>query len=139
MHYYPSRYRLRRSVVFKAGGALACGPNVRRRLRFDYYLPYEIYECLIENQVGPGTDWLDVGGGKSVFPNNEHLANSLSRRCNSLIAVDPSENISKNPYADETHQLLLEEYETDRKFDLITARMVLEHVEQPVRFMQKAA
>lgn len=128
---------LQECVAAKVGGVENLGPAPRRRVGYGYYLPAEIYECLINKMVDSQTTWLDVGGGKSIFPQNVGLAESLSKRCQRLVAVDPSGNIHTNPYAHEKHQALLEDFETDQQFDLITMRMVIEHVAAPGPFMRK--
>lgn len=60
----------------------------------------------------------------------------LADRAAAVVAVDPSPNVLKNPYAHERVQCLLEDYRTDRRFDLATLRMVAEHVGNPVAFVQ---
>jgi ubiquinone/menaquinone biosynthesis C-methylase UbiE len=45
--------------------------------------------------------------------------------------VDPSENVHRNEFVHERVQCLLEDFRTDRRFDLATLRMVVEHAEQP--------
>ncbi|MEL6105218.1 MAG: methyltransferase domain-containing protein [Planctomycetota bacterium] len=132
-----TREELRECVDAKVGGFENLGPGPKRRASYGYYLPAEVYECLVQKMVTPETTWLDVGGGKTVFPQNPALAQTLADRCQHLAAVDPSDNINTNPYAHETQQALLEDYETDRKFDLITMRMVIEHVANPTSFMAK--
>ncbi|MEO1529728.1 MAG: class I SAM-dependent methyltransferase [Planctomycetota bacterium] len=128
---------LRSCVDAKVGGFEKLGPGPKRRASYGYYLPAEVYECLVDKMVTPETEWLDVGGGKTVFPQNPGLAQTLADRCMHLAAVDPSDNIATNPYAHETQQALLEDYDTERKFDLITMRMVIEHVADPSSFMAK--
>src|SRR4029079_10700199 len=78
-----------------------------------------------------GCAWLDVGGGHNVFPDNPRLAEALASRCSVLVAVDPSPNVTKNRFASERVQALIEDYRTDRSFDLVTMRMVVEHVDDP--------
>jgi hypothetical protein len=78
----------------------------------------------------------DAAGSTSVeattyFPENPRLAEALVARCSSMVAVDPSPNVEKNRFATERVQRLIEDYRTDRRFDLITLRMVVEHVDQP--------
>jgi len=111
------------------------GWSPRQRQRNGYYLPADVYEALVANLVVPGCSWLDVGGGHQVFPENDQLAASLARRAGRLVAVDPSDNVHRHPYAHERVQCLLENYETEERFDLATLRMVAEHVEDPARFV----
>src|SRR4051812_39595476 len=106
------------SVFGEKYGAPAQGPIPRRCSRFGYFFPDEHYEAVIERLVSPGCRWLDVGGGRDVFPSNPALARRLAARCGRLVAVDPSANVHENPFAHERHQAMIEEYTTDEPFDL---------------------
>ncbi|MFN6137232.1 MAG: class I SAM-dependent methyltransferase [Planctomycetota bacterium] len=101
------------------------------RRRFGFYTPNEKYEAIINRLLRPDDHWLDLGGGRSLFPQNPKLALSLSQRCSRVVGVDPSSNIHENPYAHERFEGYLEDYEGQRDFDLISLRMVAEHVEDP--------
>src|SRR5690349_2072270 len=61
----------------------------RRRHRFGYYLPADIYETCLEKEIFNGCSWIDVGGGQSIFPENLALGRCLASRCSVLVAVDP--------------------------------------------------
>lgn len=78
---------------------------------------------------------MDVGGGHAVFPENTHLARELAKRASWLVALDPSDNVQKNDFAHEKVQCLLEDFTTERTFDLATMRMVVEHVVAPDLFV----
>ena len=56
--------------------------------------------------------------------------------CELVVAVDPSDNVRRNPYANERVHSLLEDYHTDRTFQVATLRMVAEHVTDPHRLVQ---
>ncbi len=99
--------------------------------RFGYYSPQLVYETLVAGLVTDTTRWLDVGGGKSLFPHNEPLAAALAQRCALLVGVDPSDNIRQNPYVHEFAQCTMEQYASDARFDLATLRMVAEHISRP--------
>lgn len=114
---------------------LAWGVHLRRR--YGYFTPDQYYEETLDRLVKPDTSWLDVGGGSGIFPGNPVLSEVLARRCANLVVVDPSDNIDKNPYAHERFQGMLEDFPSDARFDLITARMVVEHVERPADFVGK--
>ncbi len=101
------------------------------RQKFGYFTPDEWYEASIANLVTAGTLWLDVGCGRDVFPCNLPLARRLSARCRTLVGLDPSDNIQDNPYVHEKAQTTLENFRTDRKFHLVSLRMVAEHIEDP--------
>lgn len=117
--------------ISRYGEPAAAGPNPRRRYRFGYYSPDEHYEALVSQNVNATTSWLDVGGGKHVFPHNHNFAASVVGRAKKLTAVDPSPNVYENTIAHEHVQSMIEDYKTDEKFDLITMRMVAEHITQP--------
>jgi len=122
----------------KYGDRLTMGWSPRRRIELGYTLAGDIYECFIDSLVKEDTKWLDVGGGRSVLPHNPDLSRSLARRCYSLTSVDPSENVFENPYAHKKVCSLFEEMdEADDKYNLVTFRMVAEHVEKPRDVLKK--
>jgi 2-polyprenyl-3-methyl-5-hydroxy-6-metoxy-1,4-benzoquinol methylase len=130
----PSRTALEALYQQKHGPRPGWSPT--QRLKAGYFLPADVYEALLSALVSPGCRWLDVGGGSDVFPENQPLAQQLADRAQRLVAVDPSENVLANPYADERVRCLLEDYRTDQVFDLATLRMVAEHVTDPDRLVQ---
>ncbi|MBI2827563.1 MAG: class I SAM-dependent methyltransferase [Planctomycetia bacterium] len=107
------------------------GWRVRMMHRFGYFGSEAWYEATVDKLVTEGCSWLDVGGGKAIFPDNKRLSEALSRRCGLLVGVDPSDNIASNPYVYEAVKCRIDEYESDRKFDVVTLRMVAEHIENP--------
>lgn len=113
------------------------GWGVKLRRRFGYFTPDEYYEETLDRVIDDRTVWLDVGGGKSIFPGNPALSEGLARRCQHLMVVDPSSNIQLNPYAHERFQGLLESIPDTARFSVATARMVVEHVEDPKAFVAK--
>lgn len=115
----------------KYGDPATAGPNPRRRFRFGYFTPDDHYEAVVEQLVTPGCRWLDVGGGRDVFPSNPTLARTLADRCGHLAAVDPSPNVHENPFAREKVQAFIEGYASAEPFDLLTLRMVAEHIARP--------
>ncbi|MBN9122779.1 MAG: methyltransferase domain-containing protein [Planctomycetes bacterium] len=127
----PSPGDLARLFALKYGDPAATGPNPRRRLAHNYFLPSDVYEAAVANAVFPGCDWLDVGGGSSPFPDNPKLAEQLAARAGRFVGVDPSPNVFDNPYTREKHQQLIEGYTAPAPFDLATLRMVAEHVTDP--------
>ncbi|MBZ0304466.1 MAG: hypothetical protein K8I82_00225, partial [Anaerolineae bacterium] len=68
-----------------------------RRRRWGYYCADDHYEAAVAALVTPATRWLDVGGGRAIFPHNRPLSELLSKRCARLVAVDPSPNVWDNP------------------------------------------
>jgi hypothetical protein len=136
---FPDREDLERLFEQKYGPPSSVGWAPRRRWRFGYHLPAEVYEGVVSKLAKPGCHWLDVGGGQAIFPENPHLARELVSRCARVVAVDPSDNVHHNPYVHERHQCLLEEFEPRSPFDLATMRMVVEHVSEPSQFVEALA
>jgi len=131
----PTAIDLQRLFELKYGVApkLGWGPAMRRK--FNYFFPDDYYEALVCNLVDENTSWLDVGCGRNLFPSNRELARSLSERCKLLVGVEPDPNIQENEFVHEKVQCSLEEFRIDRTFDLITMRMVVEHIENPAEVM----
>jgi SAM-dependent methyltransferase len=115
----------------KYGEPERAGPSPRRRHQFGYSTPDDHYEALVNRLVTPGSRWLDVGGGRDVFPPNPALATELAGRCGRLVAVDPSPNVHENPFAHEKIEAFIEDYRADEPFDVLTLRMVAEHIARP--------
>ena len=105
------------------------GPILRDR--FGYISPDDWYEATLFNLVTAGTSWLDVGCGRDIFPSNRRAAELLAQRCRLLVGIDPSENINENVFLHERANCLLENYRTEQQFDLVTLRMVAEHITTP--------
>jgi SAM-dependent methyltransferase len=127
----PSREQILRLLALKHQDPLREGWAVRARYRHGYLLPDDVYTAVVERHVTPGTRWVDVGGGRNVFPFHRALAKVLAERCQLLVGVDPSDNLQANPYVHEKAQCTIEEYRTDHVFDLATLRMVAEHIPDP--------
>ncbi len=119
------------AFVTRQGDARKTGWAPRRRLRFGYYQPSNYYDAIVNKCLHTGDSWLDVGGGHQIFPDNRHLAEELVQRASWVVAVDPSDNVDRNRFVHQRVKCLIEEYEPDREFDLVTFRMVVEHVNQP--------
>lgn len=107
--------------------------------RFRYHSPDDHYEALVSRLVTSETRWLDVGCGRMLFPSNEVLARVLAERCAHLVGVDPDSTILENPFVDEAVQAPFEDFRAEKPFDLVTMRMVAEHVQDPVRVMATLA
>ena len=123
--------------VSKYGHPSTAGWSPKRRFSFKYHPPGDIYEATIKKLVNQNTRWIDVGGGRSLFPNNAPLSELLSQKCEKVVAVDPSQNVSENPYVHEKVMCMFEDYITDQKFDLATIRMVAEHINNPEAVLVK--
>lgn len=107
----------------------AWGPAMR--WRWGYYNPDDRYEQQVARLVGPDTAWLDVGCGRHLFPSNRPLAEQLARTCRRLAGVDPDPTLAENPHVHERFSLAMDAFDGAEDFDLITLRMVAEHVEDP--------
>jgi SAM-dependent methyltransferase len=123
---------LRERVLLRHDGDPArYGWATRMRLDFDYFTPDEVYEALVDRLVTPGCAWLDVGCGRAVFPSNERLARALAARSALLVGVDPDETIEENAIVHRRFRGTVEGLEGERTFDVVTLRMVAEHVTDP--------
>ncbi len=114
---------------------LGWGPKLRSR--FKYYTPDDYYEAAVNNLVTPGCSWADIGCGRDIFPSNASLAEKLSKKADYLLGIDPDENINQNAYLNERFKGVLEEYTPNRKYDLVTLRMVAEHIANPESTIQE--
>ena len=120
-------------------GRLGWGPLLRRA--YGYYTPDDVYEALVAGLVVPGVRWLDVGCGRELFPSNPGLAEILSKRCDRLVGVDPDPTLQENPWVHEKVASGIDAYDGEGAFDLVTLRMVAEHIERPeacVQSLQRA-
>src|ERR1041385_6009697 len=127
----PSAAHVARILELKHSAAKQLGWGPKLRARFNYQTPDEVYEAYLDNIGTEQTTWLDVGCGRKLFPSNVPLSHVLSKRCRLLVGVDPSDNVRDNPFVHERAQCEIQDYKTDQKFDLITLRMVAEHVSDP--------
>jgi ubiquinone/menaquinone biosynthesis C-methylase UbiE len=127
----PTQEDLERHFRYTYGNPKKHGWRVRLRYWFGYFDPDAWYEATVERLVTKDCSWIDVGGGKTIFPENRSLSAALSQRCNLLVGVDPSDNILVNPYVTERIKCTLEQYQSDRCFELATLRMVAEHIQTP--------
>jgi 2-polyprenyl-3-methyl-5-hydroxy-6-metoxy-1,4-benzoquinol methylase len=130
--------RLRDSSSELVRGKYGLHPSryMQARLRSGYVSPEDQYEALIKQLVVEGITWLDVGCGGEPFPNNLTLSSELPRRCRRLVGVDPDPQVLENQFVHERIQSVLEEYRPAEAFDLVTARMVVEHVRDPGSFVE---
>lgn len=122
---------------YGAQAQLGWSPRLRRH--FGYFTPDEHYEALLKQLVIPGTVWADVGCGRQLLPQNPALARVLVQRSAFLLGIDPSDNIRTNPWLTERFQGTVQEYRGSRRFDVVTLRMVAEHIDQPLSAAQAIA
>lgn len=136
---FPSEQELAELAEQKYGSGSGVGWRPRMRRRLGYVTPDDVYEAMIAKLVTSGTIWLDVGSGRDIFPSNAQTARILAQRCKLLAGVDPSENIADNELLEERHTCPVEDLNTATRFDLISMRMVAEHIEAPAKLAAKLA
>lgn len=122
-----------------SGDPLQHGWRIKMQYRFRYFPPEAWYQAVVDQIVTDECRWIDVGGGKSIFPDNHKLSRELAERCDHLVGVDPSDNLDQNDLVDERCKATIEQYHSDEVFDLATLRMVAEHIEQPEMVVQSLA
>jgi 2-polyprenyl-3-methyl-5-hydroxy-6-metoxy-1,4-benzoquinol methylase len=127
----PQEHELQALLRSKYGDVSTTGWRPRMRHRFGYYTPDDYYEAIVDRAVGTHTQWLDVGCGRELFPSNKPLARRLAERCQVLVGLDPDGTLYENPYVHERVKSTLQNYRTQQTFDLITLRMVAEHLTEP--------
>lgn len=115
------------------------GSDPARRLRYRYFNPDDRYEALVRRLVTGDTRWLDVGCGRDLFPSNRPLAAELAARCALLVGVDPDDTVQENPFVHEKVQGLVDDLDSGLRFDLVTMRMVAEHVADPPALIRTLA
>lgn len=121
----------------KEDGSMGPVPALRRR--YSYFTPDDYYEALVGNLIFDGADWADVGCGRDIFPSNAKLARRLVDRCQTVYGIDPDPNIHDNPFITDAFAGPIEEYESSKQFDLVTLRMVAEHIVDPDATLSKLA
>lgn len=126
-----TRADLERTFRLKHGNLVRTGWAPRMQRAFDYFNPDDYYEALVAKLVQPGMRWLDVGCGRMIFPSNPRLAQILACRCSLLVGVDPSDTLDENRYVHRKVKQPIEDFNTEESFDVVTLRMVAEHIAEP--------
>lgn len=135
----PTQAELREAFVAKYGSPETTGWSPKLRWDHDYFNPDDHYEALVDSLVTEGIAWMEVGCGRFLFPSNQQLAKKLAARAGRLCGIDPDETIHENPLIHEAIQAPIDEYRGQQDFDLITMRMVAEHIEHPSALAEAAA
>lgn len=107
------------------------------RLQAGYFSPDEFYEATVDRLLPAGGSWADVGCGRHVFPSNPRLARKLCSRASHVVGIDPDPNVLDNPFVTDRFHGMIEDYASQRQFDLVTLRMVAEHITDPPRALSK--
>lgn len=135
-----SAFRCSPAVLRDKYGDLSTGGWApRQRIGFGHLTPADWYEALLDALVTPQTIWLDVGCGRDLSPGNEATARRLADRCCKLVGIDPSDNVDDNTFVHERLKMPIEKHPPGRAYNLITLRMVAEHVEAPEDVVRQLA
>jgi SAM-dependent methyltransferase len=135
----PTRAELQAVFDLKYRQEARLGQGPRTRLAFGYFNPDDHYEAIVAKLVRPGAAWADVGCGRYVFPSNTPLARQLAARSGFLFGIDPDPNIRDNALLNQRFEGVVEDCVTPHRFDLVTMRMVAEHIVDPDRSIAKVA
>ncbi|MBX3607593.1 MAG: class I SAM-dependent methyltransferase [Piscinibacter sp.] len=135
----PSRDELAQGFKAKYYRSGQPGWSPALRERFGYYTPDDYYEAVASRLVVPGAAWADIGCGRDIFPQNPALAEELAARCSYVFGIDPDDNVRENRMLHGHFQGLVEDCDTDRQFDLVTLRMVAEHIVNPTAAIGRVA
>ncbi|MEM9109676.1 MAG: class I SAM-dependent methyltransferase [Planctomycetota bacterium] len=104
-----------------------------------------LYFDKLDEAVKPGVRWLDLGCGRQVFPpwiqNHLDTENHIVARAGEFVGVDPdAESLANNRLPMVKHHGSADRVpEPDASFDLITANMVFEHIEEPGRVLNEVS
>ncbi len=137
----PDAQSLNEVFWLKYGDKEQLGWGPRLRLAYGYENPDDWYETLLSLLVAKGIRWLDVGCGRELCPSNKPLARLLADRAGLLVGLDPDQNLAENPYVHEKVHMGIDAYDGKGRFDLVTLRMVAEHIGDPeacVRGIERA-
>ena len=136
---FPSEKDMNAFAWKRQGDPKNHGWRVRMHHRFGYFSSQKWYEAVVDRLVTDDSKWLDVGGGKTVFPYNKKLSEELASRCDLLVGVDPSDNIRENTIVHKQVHSTIEDFDSETGFDLATLRMVAEHIDSPRPAVQSLA
>jgi ubiquinone/menaquinone biosynthesis C-methylase UbiE len=101
------------------------------------------YRLLLLNEVTSDTEWLDLGCGwqllRDWLPNGKADQVTLCRRARRLVGIDSApRDIGQNRYL---HHGVVGDILTlpfpDASFNLVTAQMVVEHLQRPLNFLSE--
>lgn len=100
----------------------------------------DLYEEVLFENIREGFSWLDIGCGHKVL-SDWRLAQEkeLVKRCDRVVGVDPDgEAIKKHKTIKEVYKSDSNQLEfSDNTFDVVTANMVMEHLDQPLVMLKE--
>jgi len=105
------------------------GPRIRKQ--FSYHSPEDYYQAAIITILKKNDTWLDIGCGRDIFPDNHRLAKVLTARTKETVGVDPSSNVLDNQFIHRSYQGFTDSVKEENYYNLVTLRMVAEHVADP--------
>lgn len=101
-----------------------------------------VFAAALDRHVAPGTRWLDVGAGARLHGGWQSVSQKeIAARASCLVGCDVvAEHLAANPYLTDYRVGQAEALPfPDAAFDLVTANMVLEHVEHPAQVLSEIA
>jgi SAM-dependent methyltransferase len=104
-----------------------------------YRSPKLAYERVLDEQVWPDTVWLDIGCGHSLCSNKD-LNAELPRRAQLAVGIDPDPYLSR--HSSIRHLVRCDAAALPFRsglFSLVTASMVVEHLEKPEIVLREIA
>lgn len=113
------------------------GPRIRKE--YNYCTPEDYYQASIVSILKKNDKWLDIGSGRDIFPSNKRLAKILTSRAKETVGVDPSPNVNDNELLDRAYLGFTDKVEEENYYNLITLRMVAEHVADPDELVRQIA
>ena len=91
----------------------------------------EAYACLVAEHLSPYTAWLDAGCGSRLLEDDmDTLESWLASHCKSIFGMDPTVSCNRSIKSFLRGSIYHLPF-ADNSFDLITCRMVIEHLERP--------
>jgi SAM-dependent methyltransferase len=99
----------------------------------------EAYACLVAEHLSPHAVWLDAGCGSRLLEGNmDQLEDWLALHCKSLLGMDLAVTANRNINSVFRGSLYGMPF-PDNSLDLITCRMVVEHLDRPRKAFNEAA
>jgi ubiquinone/menaquinone biosynthesis C-methylase UbiE len=116
---------------------------IREKRSRDVIVAEDCYRRMLLAQVSSETEWLDLGCGwqllREWLPNGKADQITLAERARRLVGIDRvAGDVSRNPYL---HEKVVGDFLAlpfaDDSFNLVTAQMVVEHIERPLELLRE--